>query len=94
MWEDDTKLIAWKPIFGEAKTDEEKEQQVYFYIVFIMMMLFFFLGMAFIEKYKPKFGHETCYTVILGMVVSLLVYWIKGKELVNVWKFSSDMFFN
>ena len=58
------------------------------------MMVFFFLGMAFIEKYKPKFGHETCYTVILGMIVSLLVYWIKGKELVNIWKFSSDMFFN
>jgi len=79
------------PLLGE---DAGGESVVYFYITFIVMMLFFFFGMALIEKYKPKYGHETCYTVILGMVISLLVYAIKGKELENTWKFSSDLFFN
>jgi NhaP-type Na+/H+ or K+/H+ antiporter len=58
------------------------------------MMLFFFMGMALIEKYKPKYGHETTYTVALGLLISVLVYAIKGPELVLIWKFSDDLFFD
>lgn len=58
------------------------------------MMLFFFFGMGLQEKYHPRFGHETCYTVIFGMIISLIVYAIKGKELQNTWKFSSNLFFD
>lgn len=86
-----SKLLFKEPApYGE----EESNALLYFYITFIVMMLFFFFGMAGIEHTKPKFGHETCYTVILGMVISLILYAIKGNELVDTWKFSSDMFFN
>ena len=74
--------------------NEESKSVTFFYITFICMMLFFFFGMAVIEKYKPKYGHETCYTLILGMTISCLVYAIKGPALVETWKFSSDLFFD
>ena len=91
-----TSLFEWRPIFQTEEKDEDElaEQRVTFYIVFICLMLFFFFGMAIIEKFKPKYGHETCFTVMLGMVVSLLLYAIKGDELTDVWQFSDDMFFN
>lgn len=58
------------------------------------MMLFFFFGMALIEKFKPKYGHETAATVVLGLCISLILYAIEGPRLVLQWKFSSDLFFD
>ena len=58
------------------------------------MMVFFFFGMAVIEKYKPPYGHETAATVVLGIIVSCLVFAIKGPELEVAWHFSSDLFFD
>jgi len=46
-----------------------------FYITFIFMMLFFFMVAAASEKYKPRFGHETSYTIILGIVLSLILWY-------------------
>jgi hypothetical protein len=31
---------------------------------------------ALFEKHKPKIGHETCATVILGIVWSVCFYWL------------------
>ena len=38
------------------------------------MMLFFFITGALIEKYKPRFGHETCLTIILGVTISVIMW--------------------
>jgi len=86
-------LYVTHPKLGEA-SEEDKESVFFFYITFIVMMLFFFMGMALIEKYKPQYGHETTYTVALGLVISCLVYAIKGPELVLTWRFSQDLFFD
>lgn len=38
------------------------------------MMLFFFIIGALIEKYKPRYGHETCLTIILGVTLSCILW--------------------
>jgi len=37
-------------------------------------MLFFFMVAAASEKYKPAIGHETSYTIIMGLIVSLILW--------------------
>jgi len=43
-------------------------------VLFLAMMLFFFISAAIIEKYKPQYGHETCFTIIFGVSLSLILY--------------------
>jgi len=45
-----------------------------FYLTFFLMMIFFFFIGAMIEKYKPAFGHETGLTLILGIIISLILW--------------------
>ena len=54
--------------------DASEEESVYFYITFLIMLVFFFVGAGLIEKYKPKYGHETGYTVALGILISFLIF--------------------
>jgi NhaP-type Na+/H+ or K+/H+ antiporter len=58
------------------------------------MMLFFFTMGAIIEKYKPRFGHETCATIILGILVSIIAWTIKPVPNSEVFSFKSGFFFN
>jgi len=38
------------------------------------MMVFFFICSALIEKHKPPFGHETTFTIIAGIIFSVVLY--------------------
>lgn len=57
-------------------------------------MLFFFVCSAIIEKYKPKIGHETGLTIILGIVISLIIFACVGDKVEESFKFSQGLFFN
>lgn len=57
-------------------------------------MLFFFVGSAIIEKLKPRYGHETGYTIIFGVVISLIIYASVNDRVANTFQFSSNLFFN
>jgi NhaP-type Na+/H+ or K+/H+ antiporter len=61
---------------------------------FSVLMMFFFVCCAAIETYKPRFGHETGYTIILGIIMSLLIYAIVGDEVAHTFHFSQGLFFN
>jgi hypothetical protein len=77
--------------------DEEAKHQEYvyaFYLTFFFMMLFFFVTGAMIEKFKPRFGHETCLTLILGIIISIILWSIFPEKNGTVFKFSSGFFFN
>lgn len=70
-----------------------------FYVTFIFMVLFFFLTSAAGEKYKPKCGHETTYTVALGLLVSIIYWYAFGgssghEELATAFTFSPNFFFD
>ena len=58
------------------------------------MCLFFFVCSALIEKYHPQYGHETCYTILLGVTISLLIYACVGNRVEESFQFSSNIFFN
>jgi hypothetical protein len=58
------------PRLGEGLTPAS----TIFYVTFIFMMLFFFMVAAASEKYKPAIGHETSYTIIMGLIVSLILW--------------------
>ena len=65
-----------------------------FFVFFLIMMLFFFICAAVIEKYKPQYGHETCYTILFGVSLSLILYVSIGTEAASSFKFNSNFFFN
>lgn len=79
---------------GSAESVKDK---MIFYVTFILMLLFFFISAAAGEKYKPRIGHETTYSVILGLVISVIL-WYAGDgpsgndSLSSTFKFSSSFF--
>lgn len=58
------------------------------------MLLFFFVCAGAVEKYKPKYGHETGYTIAFGIVISLLIFACVDDKVTETFQFSSDVFFN
>lgn len=61
-------------------TFEEDRKSNKILIVFMLFLLFFFVVTALFEKYKPNYGHTTAATVILGVVWSLVFYYLHGHE--------------
>lgn len=57
-------------------------------------MLFFFISSAIIEKYKPQYGHETCATIVVGVIISVILYACIGDKAAESFRFNSNFFFN
>lgn len=59
-------------------------------------LVFFFVVGALMEKYKPKLGHETAATVILGVVFSVTFYYLHGENVEDyeIYKFKPAVFFD
>jgi solute carrier family 9 (sodium/hydrogen exchanger), member 6/7 len=62
-------------------------------VVFLFLMFFFYVGAAIIEKYKPKVGHETGATIILGMLISYIFWIVYGNTQRKNFEFSQTVFF-
>ena len=89
------------PIFDHTNVHLEvaaskQTQTLLFFISFIGMMLFFFMVAALSEKYKPSIGHETSYTIILGIVLSVILWFCTrdGSTLAADFKFSPSFIFD
>ena len=76
-----------------GSTNEESVKK-YFLIIFIFLCFFFFFMAGVVEKYHPKYGHETGMTVLLGIVFSLIIYAFEGNKVEHTFKFSPYLFFN
>ena len=50
-----------------------------FFLIMFGFLTFFFVVSALIEKYKPKLGHETAATVVLGVLFSVIYYYLHGE---------------
>lgn len=57
------------------EASSKETQSMLFYITFMLVMLFFFVCSAVIEKYKPSVGHETTYTIIVGVLFSIMLFY-------------------
>jgi sodium/hydrogen exchanger-like protein 6/7/sodium/hydrogen exchanger 8 len=64
-----------------------------FITVFLLLTFLFFIFMSLIEKYKPKVGHETGITILLGMGASYLFWLYYGNERQRGFQFSANVFF-
>jgi len=53
---------------------DKATQSYLFYVSFMIMMIFMFVTKSLVEKYKPSIGHETCYTIIFGIIFSVVLY--------------------
>lgn len=58
-----------------------------FYLVLFLVMLFFFVMAACNEKYKPPVGHQTSYTIIFGVIISVILWFSFGDKRVEIYKF-------
>ena len=72
----DFKTFSFDKMPGAA---EHKATEA-FLLVFGFFLLFFFFVAAIFERYKPLIGHETCLTVILGIIWSVIFYSIYGDD--------------
>ena len=72
------KIVDFKPFPDMTQllggTDSKAGES--FIITFGCFLIFFYFMAALFEKHKPKIGHETCATVILGIVWSVCFYWL------------------
>jgi len=65
-------------LLQEIPVVESETDKIIFLVTFTFMILFFFIVGAIGEKYKPKVGHETTYTVLLGLLISLILWFGDG----------------
>jgi sodium/hydrogen exchanger 8 len=79
---------------GEVGEVGEVKTEIYFFMCFGALMMLFFVMCGVIEHYKPRFGHETGSTIVLGIFMSLLIYAIEGDKLADTFQFSSVVFFD
>lgn len=75
---------------------EDSTQTILFYVTFMSMMLFFFICSALIEKHKPSVGHETTYTILAGITLSVLLFYStpRAPQTAGTFTFKPNFFFN
>lgn len=85
--QDDNLLTA---LLGET----ESPRLIFFLIMFGFLVFFFVVG-ALIEKFKPKLGHETAATIVLGVVFSVTFYYLHGVDAQDyeIYNFKPNVFF-
>ena len=74
--------------------DELEVDKMEFYLMWFLLMLFFFVMAAANEKFKPKCGHQTSFTIILGVIVSVCLWFGFGEERTSIYVFKQDLFFD
>ncbi len=57
-------------------------------------MIFFFVMAGLNERYKPRCGHQTSFTIILGVCISLILWFLAGESRVELYQFKQDFFFD
>ena len=52
-----------------------KDEMTYiFYMMMLALLAIFFITEAYMEMNKPRFGHSTGIIVVLGIIVSAVIY--------------------
>ena len=62
-------------------------------VVVFIMIIFYMSISTIIERYKWPIGHEASFTILLGMIISLIAFEQGHKKFVEMLKFSDTAFF-
>ena len=95
-----SKLTEQSSVFDHSNVHlgkmEDSTQTILFYVTFMSMMLFFFICSALIEKHKPSVGHETTYTILAGIALSVLLFYStpRAPQTAGTFTFKPNFFFN
>ena len=65
-----------------------------FITILFLLMTFFFVMAACNDKFKPKCGHQTSFTIILGISAALVLWFCFQDSRVEMYKFDPSVFFN
>lgn len=68
--------------------ETEETYSMEFYAILFGTMLFFFVTAAANEKFKPRVGHQTSYTIILGVIIALILYAAFGASRASQYRFN------
>ena len=74
--------------------DELEADHMEFYLMLFILMLFFFVMAAINEKFKPRCGHQTSYTIIFGVLISIVLWYGFGNSRTAIYKFDQNIFFD
>ena len=74
--------------------EQLETEKMEFYLVLFVLMCFFFATAACNEKYKPPVGHQTSFTIIFGVVVSIILWYGFGIDRTTIYKFKPSLFFD
>lgn len=85
-----------RKILGSEETPSQKEEEEHmeFYVIVFCVMLFFFTMAACNDKYKLKVGHQTSFTIILGVIIALVLWAVFGDTRADIYRFNQDVFFD
>ena len=78
-------LFKDEPVPAPEDDIDEEVEKMEFYTVLFLLMLFFFIMAAANERYKPKCGHQTSFTIILGVCISLVLWLAFGIDRVGIY---------
>jgi hypothetical protein len=67
-----------------------------FYIFFLFFLIFFFVMEGLIHKTQPIIGHQTVFTILLGLIWSVFWYYHAGHDehTLKTFEFSQSAFFD
>lgn len=92
-YEDDQQYFVPSSLPG-AESPEAATSKMEFYLMLVAAMIFFFVCAGAIEKYKPRCGHQTSYTIILGVIFSLILYACLKDARADDYQFKQELFFD
>jgi hypothetical protein len=72
------KLLSF--FFKEEAGDDTENIQLIFFAALLLFLALFFVIESVIEHYKPRVGHTTGIVVLLGILVSYMLYHIAAKK--------------
>ena len=74
--------------------EEEEVESMEFYTTLFATMIFFFVMAGVMERYKPRCGHQTSFTIIFGVIIALFLWWGFGINRAEIYSFKQDFFFD
>jgi NhaP-type Na+/H+ or K+/H+ antiporter len=88
--------IDWADVSKDHETSEAASKHIVFLAVILLLMAIFFMSESLMHRFKPRIGHETGATILLGIIFSLAYFKWHGEttEDYDIFQFRPRVFFD